>query len=290
MYRCDFSFAHIQFQFESEFEIRVGKELLPFLIEGNKKNLVADCVVKIEFILQKELPKVVKVDSWREDKLYTSIEEDSVVFIRNSMTQPPNIMIRYCKKKIEINYLPEAENYLKYTHDILNLLGLEKILLDHSAFLLHSSLIRYQENGIIFSAPCGVGKSTQANLWEKYKDSETLNGDRAGIRFVNQKWMAYGMPFAGTSGIYINDSVPVTAIVILEQNKVNQIRKLTPMEAIRKLLPECSCRRWDGEFMNQLFDLLIGLIQKVPVYLLQCRPDEEAVEFLYKTLVKEEFL
>ena len=37
MYRCDFSFAHIQFQFESEFEIRVGKELLPFLIEGNKK-------------------------------------------------------------------------------------------------------------------------------------------------------------------------------------------------------------------------------------------------------------
>jgi len=290
MYKCDFSFANMHFQFKSEFEIHVGKESLPFMVESNGSNHFCDCEVRIEFVSQKKLPDIEECSFWIDDKLYTLLDQEPVVFVRNGMGRSPYLLIRYRERKIEIDYLPEAEKYLKYTHDILNLIGLEKILLDHWAFLLHSSLIRYKENGIIFSAPCGVGKSTQANLWEQYKGSETLNGDRAGIRFLNERWLAYGMPFAGTSGIYKNDFIPVTAIVTLEQYKENKIRRLTSMEAIRKLLPEISCRRWDETFMNQLFDLLVLLVQKVPVYLLQCKPDEEAVEVLYNTLVKEELL
>ena len=98
------------------------------------------------------------------------------------------------------------------------------------------------------------------------------------------------MPFAGTSGIYMNTSTTVAAIVTLEQNNENKIRRLAPMEAIRKLLPECNCRRWDAAFMDHLLNLLVMLVQRVPIYLLQCRPDEEAVDVLFQRLKQEELI
>ena len=98
------------------------------------------------------------------------------------------------------------------------------------------------------------------------------------------------MPFAGTSGIYRNESVPIAAIVTLAQGPENVIRRLRPMEAVRKLLPECSCRRWDSNFMNAMLDLLLQLVQEIPVYLLECRPDEGAVNLLHDTLVKDGWL
>lgn len=285
MYNYFFEFANILMKIESEFEVKINKESFPFLKKD--KN---EYDIKIRFIPTESIESVASENLWIEDKLYTYQENVPVTYVRNYPGEPPYALIRYHFETIEIFYLKESENYVSSTHSILNLIGLEKILLDQTAILLHSSLIEYQGHGILFSAPCGVGKSTQANLWEKYKNSEILNGDRAGLRWNQKEWMAYGMPFAGTSGIYKNVSVPITAIVILEQNNENKIRRFTPMEAIRKLLPECSCRRWDNDFMNQLFDLLIVLVQKVPVYLLQCRPDEEAVEVLYNTLQQEELL
>lgn len=101
-------------------------------------------------------------------------------------------------------------------------------------------------------------------------------------------WKAYGMPFSGTSGIYRNDSVPISTIVVLAQGTENQIERLRPMEAVRKLLPECSCRRWDQTFMDRMLNLLVSLVQQVPVYGLKCRPDQDAVLLLRDTIIKEE--
>ena len=168
------------------------------------------------------------------------------------------------------------------------MIGLEALLLQQGGLLLHASLICWRSRSILFSAPCGTGKSTQADLWETFMGSRTLNGDRAGIRCNSGVWTAYGMPFAGTSGIYCSDCAPIAAIVVLGQSPQNTIRRLKPMEALRKLLPECSCRRWDPRFMDQVLSLLLAVVQQVPVYQLECRPDREAVELLYDTITKEE--
>ena len=59
------------------------------------------------------------------------------------------------------------------------------------------------------------------------------------------------------------------------------------MEAFRRMLPECSARRWDSDFMNRLIGVLSALVTDVPVYQLACRPDREAVELLRDTIMKE---
>jgi hypothetical protein len=173
---------------------------------------------------------------------------------------------------------------------LLNMLGLEKLLLCHRALILHASFIRWQGQGILFSAPSGTGKSTQASLWETHMGAKILNGDRAGIRYADGAWRAYGLPYAGSSRIFQNGSAPIRAIVVLKQGQENRIRPMGPMEALRALLPEFSAHRWDLAFMDKLLNVAAGLLRDVPVYCLECRPDSEAVQLLHDTLFNEERL
>lgn len=165
--------------------------------------------------------------------------------------------------------------------------ALEQLLLHHGAFQLHSSVIEWQGQGILFSAPSGTGKSTQAELWRTLEGAQIINGDRAMIRKVREKYVVYGSPYAGTSGIYTNLSVPVRAIVILSQAPENCLERLELTAAFGKLYRESTIPSWDVSFVEKISELIIDLISQVPVYHLACRPDAGAVEVLKQELTKE---
>ena len=285
MYEYFFQFADIHIRIAAPFLIHVSSESIPFMSQG-----IEEPHLILSFLPVDSLPTISLDGNWIEARYYRCVNGSYEIIVRSFPGADPYARLVYGDGSIQCEYLLNFESKFTETCDILNLIGLEKILLDHSGFLLHSSLIRYQNKAILFSAPCGVGKSTQADLWNRFRSAEILNGDRAGVRFSNHFWCAYGMPFAGTSGIYQNASAPIAAVVTLDQGPENLIQRLRPMEAIRRLLMECSCRRWDSEFMNRMLDLLMKFVSLVPVYHLVCRPDEGAVNLLYDTLLKDGFL
>ena len=57
-----------------------------------------------------------------------------------------------------------------------------------------------------------MGKSTQADLWNKYEGCEIINGDRSAITKKDGVWNAYGLPFAGSSRIYKNVKNPIKCV------------------------------------------------------------------------------
>lgn len=166
----------------------------------------------------------------------------------------------------------------------LSYVDLTTFLTDFRTLVLHSSVIDYRGRGIVFTAPSGTGKSTQADLWEKYRQSETINGDRSLIRKTESGYRVYGSPYAGSSHIYKNCAVPLTAIVVLRQAKRNRIRRLKPKEAYLCLLSELSVSGWDRDTVESQSNQILDLIENVPVYLLECLPDEGAVNTLYREL------
>ncbi len=165
-------------------------------------------------------------------------------------------------------------------------LSLAQLVLIQNAFFIHSSYISVNGKAVLFSAPCGTGKSTQAALWEKYRDAEIINGDKAGI-LVENGVHACGVPFCGTSGICKNKTFPLGAIVLLSQSKTNTVTRLGGAEALQGIMKNIyldftvPCERL------KCTDLLIELLSEVPVYHLGCTPDEEAVITLEKTLISE---
>lgn len=278
-----YDLTDVKIQLHTPFPLQIGAESLPFLTEGT-----AACQIHIVFTATDCLPDLPENGCWIEDRYYATLEGMKSVFVRNSCDSAPHAVLTETPTGFACQYLKEFERFFLDSGDLLNLLGLENILLSQGGILLHASLIQWQGRGIVFSAPCGTGKSTQAALWEKYLGSEVFNGDRAGLRCVDGRWIAYGMPFAGTSGIYRKESVPVSAIVVLAQGPENRIQRLQPMDAVRKLLPECSCRRWDRDFMDRILSILLLLVAQIPVYHLECRPDQDAVLLLRDTVIEDE--
>lgn len=91
---------------------------------------------------------------------------------------------------------------------VLESAGLFDILADAGMLVLHSAyIVTRQGEGILFSGPSGIGKSTQAALWQRYGAAQTVNGDRALVR--PDTGTVSGVMYAGTSGICRNVTAPL---------------------------------------------------------------------------------
>ena len=188
-------------------------------------------------------------------------------------------------------FLPGNEFRFGYSRMISDHIGMETLFLRRSCLMLHAAFIRWQGKGILFTAPSGTGKSTQAELWKKYEGADILNGDRAAVRRDESGcWQAYGLPYAGSSGIYRNEKAPVSAVVVLRQAEENRIRQLGMLEIIQKLYPETTVHQWEPDFIEKALTLLTELAGEVPIYLLECRPDRGAVEAVKNVLIGGENL
>lgn len=168
--------------------------------------------------------------------------------------------------------------------DIVNFFALEYVFLRFGGLFLHSSHVRVGDKALIFSAPSGTGKSTQADLWEKYAGAEVMNGDRTLLRKKDGVWYAYGCPMCGTSGIHKQGNEPIHAIVMLSQGTENTVRKLTPGEAFQRMYPEITVPKWNRELVLRAMELLDDVMANVPIYAFSCTKDESAVTALREAI------
>ena len=71
---------------------------------------------------------------------------------------------------------------------------------------------------------------------------------------------------------------------MLEQDEKNSIRPLSPPEAVRYLMPRCYLPYGAEDLLEKALDNLDFILKSIPVYLLKCRPDYEAVELVCRCL------
>ena len=143
--------------------------------------------------------------------------------------------------------------------------------------LLHGSLVELEGEGIIFTGYSGIGKTTQAQLWEKYLKADIINGDKLFLRFRENQVYGYGIPWKGSSPYCKNRKVPVKGIVVLRQAKENSIRKLDALSCLEQFMPHIFLPHWDQKCMAKALDTFDRILGNIPVWLLECRPDEDAV-------------
>ena len=154
--------------------------------------------------------------------------------------------------------------------------------------ILHSSFISRQGEGILFTAPSGTGKSTQADLWKRHEEGVTIiNGDRSILGFKRGKsldlWPAflrhirdcreYGLSPEGGGGAPTGQGEP------------------DPASGTAGSLLAASVgvygEHWDTEGTENIMDLLIRIVRTVPVYYFACLPDFSAVEMLKAALADD---
>ncbi len=169
-----------------------------------------------------------------------------------------------------------AQNYADVEYSLPLAAICSKFALNNTIFV-HGSFVEYDGNGIIFVGYSGVGKTTQAQLWEKFLNATPVNGDKVFLRVRDDVVFACGSPWKGSSEYCVNKNVPLKAVVVLNQAKENKISRLSSVECMKFFMPHVFFPHWDEKCKVAALDTFNDILEKIPVWLLKCRPDEEAV-------------
>ena len=88
----------------------------------------------------------------------------------------------------------------------------------YDRMVFHGAVISYNNNGYIFTAPSGTGKTTHISLWQKYLQGvEIVNGDKPILNIENGKVTAYATPYAGKEGYQNHSSIEIKGICIIHR-------------------------------------------------------------------------
>lgn len=167
---------------------------------------------------------------------------------------------------------------------VFSLIGIEDLVAESNGCVLHSSFVEKDGGAILFTGPCSIGKSTQANLWKDYAGAVVVNGDKTMIFEKDGVFYASGMPFSGSSKDCINKVFPVKAVISLQQADCNTANRLGSPEVFYSLYKNCYPVPYSRDDTGRLLDFVQKLSEKVPVYEYACLADESAVRYLERIL------
>lgn len=230
---------------------------------------IAELTIHMNPTYTKLITQAKKYEIEDRDKIDISIEL-STEYIEKKHLEQPHLTSEDCE-------------YIWYGADFCNK------LLDYNGMVLHSSCIMLNNEAYLFSAPCGVGKSTHTALWQTYfgKDKAVIiNDDKPVLRLMKDGFYAYGTPFSGKTDLNINAKVKVKAIIFIEQDKDNHIERMDEKSAINCILNQ-TLRPKNKEKYIKLLQLMDQLIGQIPIYTLGCTISTDAVQLVYNTIKED---
>lgn len=154
---------------------------------------------------------------------------------------------------------------------------------------MHGSCIVARGEAYLFLGESGTGKSTHTRLWQEHVPGSTLLNDDSPIVWAEdgEVW-AYGSPWSGKTPCYKPERYLLRGCVRLAQAPCNRMTQLTGARAYAALHPSCPpAFAYDSRLYDTIGETLAQLLDRVPVYWLECRPDREAALLSFHTLCHE---
>ena len=158
-------------------------------------------------------------------------------------------------------------------------------LLKHNGLYLHASAVELNGKAYLFSGPSGTGKSTHTRLWKMLvPDARIFNDDKPILRYLDGCWYAYGTPWCGKDGININMKVPLAGICFLKKGQMNEMIRLSPLEATARVISQTTHRFQRADRLDLMLTLVDRLVREIPIYELTNKPEIEAARLSYETM------
>jgi hypothetical protein len=182
------------------------------------------------------------------------------------------------------NLLPTLDTVSELNFLLWNAYGVASAYYDSIA--IHSSVVIYKGVSVLFLGESGSGKSTHTQLWLRtIRDCKLLNDDSPIVRIMEGTPVCFGSPWSGKGNCFRNESYPIAGIVRIRPSPLNHIKRLHKIDAFTALYPSCPPSfSVDSELTDYVCNTLSVLIEKVPVYLLDCRPDKDAALLSCETI------
>ena len=275
------------------FEVHMDESLeIPKNFQKFETDTTKEAQVRYDLLVVDELPKL-EGDSISEKidlKVYQDgeFEKRRMNFI--GMNESYGQYEEISKNHIKLYLKRKFVHMINVDTVFVSLFSMEKRMLFEDAMVLHCSVMQISDGVVLFSGPSGIGKSTQARLWEKYRGTRVINGDRTLLKKEGDVWMSLGWPICGSSEICYNESHPVKAVVFLGQAMENQGARLRYFDAVKYMISQITVNGWNPKFVEKIWNLVEDFAAQIPVFQYDCNMEESAVdtlEDLLKDVIKE---
>ncbi len=152
--------------------------------------------------------------------------------------------------------------------------------------LVHSSALICDGRAYLFSADSGVGKSTHTRLWLKAFGDRVhiLNDDKPVVRLDGEQALVCGTPFDGGSGIAVNGTYPLGAIIFIERGERNAFRVPGSKEIIRRLYFQ-TAHMVSAQTADKMLGNFSLLLSMAKCYVFSCNTDISAAYTAYDFLI-----
>jgi hypothetical protein len=151
-------------------------------------------------------------------------------------------------------------------------------LVGEGGAILHCALIGVGRSAVICPGVSGAGKTTLTRQLVHDPAFRVLSDDRAVIRRSGGGYMAYGTPWPGEGGFAINEGLPLRGVGFIEHAPTPSTERISRSEAIRRLVRVASVPWFDREAGPRVFDGLVDLCGRVPVWLLRVPANPSAAD------------
>ncbi len=260
-------------------DIVFEERLSDYIVDNNNESDVYISVIKTKSDIKVQNENIIKLS---EISFFYSTGDKDVVFYYDTSISKAVAKIEFSKSydKIDVYLYDLKKNYgaedSMLMFNVLNAVICYLIQMKNG-FVFHSSSICSGGEGVAFSAKSGTGKSTHTRLWLENIPGTFILNDDTPIIFLgsDNRFYISGTPWAGTTGINKNATVPLKAIVFLERGEENEIFPMSPQEAMQPFFEGIRTPITDEMFSNCL-DTLNKLFVSVPIYKLKCNMNPEA--------------
>ena len=137
-------------------------------------------------------------------------------------------------------------------------------LLREGGFFLHAAAIVAGSGAHVFFGPSGSGKTTVAGL----VGEGVITDETAAIRPSGGGYRVSGVPWRGQPL-----SAPLAGLFRLRKASDTSFIRLSPVEAVRQLLPSVLFARPDAPEIDRFLEIAGDLVTRVPCYEMRFTPD-----------------
>ena len=141
--------------------------------------------------------------------------------------------------------------------------------------LMHAASIAGRDGALLVAGPSGAGKTTMSRA-AAAEGAHVLSDERTIVRPSPRGWLVGGTPWPGEGGFAENRSVPLRALILLEQADRDELVPVSPARALA-LLYRCHFPPvWDAHASERTVANLERLVGELPAFLYRNKKGRDA--------------
>lgn len=152
--------------------------------------------------------------------------------------------------------------------------------------ICHAAAAVPDAGALVFAGVSGAGKTTVSQLFQAAGLGDTLlSDDRVILRRADglegaETVTAWGTPWHGDAHIARNASAPLAALLFLVKADAEELVRIPPGQAMRRLMPMVSSPWYDPDRLPAVLETCGRIVETVPCFDLRFRKDGRVVDLV----------